>query len=372
MTATGSGGALAGLRVIDTATLYAGPFITTLLADHGADVVKIEPSGGDPYRHTESRMWPLLARNKKSVVADLRAQDGAALVRALAAESDVLVVNMPTKLLLRVELDYETLAALNPDVVYVHVTGFGADGPYADRPGNGSLAEAMAGLTHMTGSADGPPTLASVPLGDAMTGYVGAFGVLAACYQRANGGGGQYIDVNPLDAMLHTVGPVLTAYRPGGDVPGRLGSGMQGNPLRGVFATCDGWVVVGASTPRHVREIFALAGYDAEAPDADLTGAGLRRLREWLATQERDAVVELFVANRLPISPVADAAKVHRNPHLAARGALRPIETAEFGPIITPAPAPRLSNSAPGHADRTPEVDEHGAEYRDRLLRHLR
>src|ERR671930_474770 len=211
MTATGTGGALAGLRVIDTATLYAGPFITTLLADHGADVVKIEPPGGAPYRHTESRMWPLLARNKKSVVADLRAADGAALVRALAAESDVLVVNMPTKLLLRVELDYETLAALNPDVVYVHVTGFGA-----------------------------------------------------------NGDGGQYIDVNPLDAMLHAVGPVLTAYRPGGEVPGRLGSGMQGNPLRGVFATCDGWVVVGASTPRHVREIFALAGYDAEAPDADL------------------------------------------------------------------------------------------------------
>src|SRR5919197_3956369 len=372
MTATGTGGALAGLRVIDTATLYAGPFITTLLADHGADVVKIEPPGGAPYRHTDSRMWPLLARNKRSVVADLRAQDGAALVRALAAESDVLVVNMPRKLLLRVELDYDTVSALNPDLVYVHVTGFGADGPYADRPGNGSLAEARAGLTHMTGSADGPPTLASVALGDAMTGYVGAFGVLAACYQRANGDGGQYIDVNPLDAMLHAVGPVLTAYRPGGDVPGRLGSGMQGNPLRGVFATCDGWVVVGASTPRHVREIFALAGYDAEAPDADLTGAGLRRLREWLATQERDAVVELFVANRLPISPVADAAEVHRNPHLAARGALRPIETAEFGPIITPAPAQRLSNRAPGHADRTPEVDEHGAEYRDRLLRHLR
>src|SRR3954471_8384184 len=183
MTTGGSGGALAGLRVIDTSTLYAAPFISTVLADHGADVVKIEPPGGDPYRHADSRIWPLLARNKKSVVADLRTPDGAALVRALAAESDVLVVNMPTRLLLRLELDYDTIAAINPDLVYGHVPGFGADGPYADRPGNGSLAEAMAGLTHMTGAADGPPTLASIAVGDAVTGYVGAFGVLAACYQ---------------------------------------------------------------------------------------------------------------------------------------------------------------------------------------------
>jgi len=316
MTASHSGGALAGLRVIDTSTLYAAPFISTVLADHGAEVVKIEPPGGDPYRRVESRIWPLLARNKRSVVADLRDPDGAALVRALASECDVLVVNMPTQLLVRIGLDYDTVAALNPDIVYVHVTGFGADGPYADRPGNGSLAEAMAGLTHMTGAADGPPTLASVAIGDAVTGYVGAFGVLAACYQRlANGGAGQYIDVNPLDAMLQVTGPVLTAYRPGGEVPGRLGSGMAGNPLRGVFATQDGgWVVIGASTPRHVREIFALAGYDAEAPEADLGGAGLRLLRDWLGTQERDADVERFGAKRLPISPLADAADTFRKP----------------------------------------------------------
>src|SRR3954453_2410390 len=146
MTTGGSGGALARLRVIDTATLYAGPFISTVLADHGADVLKIEPPGGDPYRQAGSRIWPLLARNKKSVVADLRAPDGAALVRELAVEADVLVVNMPTKLLLRVGLDYDTVALLNPDLVYVHLTGFGADGPYADRPGNGSPARGVAGV----------------------------------------------------------------------------------------------------------------------------------------------------------------------------------------------------------------------------------
>src|SRR3954463_14792510 len=139
MTTGGSGGALAGLRVIDTATLYAAPFISTVLADHGADVVKIEPPGGDDYRQAANRMWPLLARHKKSVVADLRAPDGADLVRAMIPETDVLIVNMPQRLLVRIGLDHGTVAPLNPDLIYVHVTGFGADGPYADRPGNGSL-----------------------------------------------------------------------------------------------------------------------------------------------------------------------------------------------------------------------------------------
>lgn len=356
--------ALAGLRVIDTATLYAGPFISTLLADHGADVIKIEPPGGDDYRNMASRIWPLLARHKKSLTADLRSPEGAGLVRSLAVDSDVLVVNMPTRLLVRIGLDYETVRALNADLVYVHVTGFGVDGPYANRPGNGTLGEAMSGLTHMTGASDGPPTLASVPLGDAMTGYVGAFGVLVACYQRLTQGGGQYIDVNPLDSMLHAAGPALTEYVPGGPVPRRLGSGMPNNPLRGVFPTRDGWVVIGASTPRHVREVFALAGYDVGAPDADAAGAGLRALRSWLATQDRDDIVAAFVAARLPIAPVADTADLHRDPHLAARHALVPIDTAEFGPIFTPAPAPRLSNSELRDSGRTPDVDEHGPAIR--------
>ena len=373
---SGAGGALAGLRVIDTATLYAGPFISTVLADHGADVVKIEPPGGDDYRHADNRMWPLLARHKKSVVADLRSPEGTDLVRAMLADTDVLVVNMPTKLLTRIGLDYDAVASLNPDLIYVHVTGFGADGPYADRPGNGTLAEAMAGLTHMTGAADGPPTLASVPLGDAVTGYVGAFGVLAACYQRlAHGASGQFIDVNPLDAMLQAVGPMLTAYVPGGEVPGRMGSGMPNNPLRGVFATRDGgWVVIGASTPRHVRETYALAGYDVTAPDADPAGEGIAKLRSWLAQQDRDDVVATFLDRRLPISPVYDATDLHRDPHLAVRQALVPVHTAEHGEIITPAAAPRLRNGTvlwgdgPGQrVARTPDVDEHGEQLRERF-----
>jgi crotonobetainyl-CoA:carnitine CoA-transferase CaiB-like acyl-CoA transferase len=339
-----SGGSLAGLRVLDTATLYAGPFIATVLADHGADVIKIEPPGGDSYRHAATRMWPLLARNKRSVVADLRSRDGADLVRALVPELDVVVVNMPDRLLIE----------------------GGLDGPYANRPSNGTLGEALSGLTHMTGAADGPPVLASVPVGDAVTGYVGAFGVLAACYHRlAHGAGGQLIDVNPVDAMLQITGPVLTQHENGAPPPHRLGSGLAASALRGVFRTSDdAWVAVAASTPRHLREIAELCGHaqfdGSGVPVADV----VPRVERWVADRKRVDVIAAFAERRLPIAPVATAQDVLDNEHLRARHAVRYVHTAEHGPVPGPAPAPRLLGSTAELPWRTPDLDEHGPAVR--------
>jgi crotonobetainyl-CoA:carnitine CoA-transferase CaiB-like acyl-CoA transferase len=362
------GGALAGLRVLDTATLYAAPFISTVLADHGADVIKIEPPGGDDYRRGAARMWPVLARNKRSVVADLRSQDGAGLVRALVPELDVVVVNMPARLLTELGLDHGTLHAINPDLIYVHVTGFGLDGPYAARPGSGTLGEALSGLTHMTGAADGPPVLASVPLGDAVTGYVGAFGVLAACYHRmAHGARGQLIDVNPVDALLQVTGPVLARHTGGCPPPGRLGSGLAGSPLRGVFRTRDGaWVAISSSTPRHLREIAALCGHRELDGSGQPAGDVTPQVRRWVAGRERADVIATFAARRLPIAPVATAQDILDDEHLRARRAVRYVHTAEHGQVAGPAPAPRLLGGAADLAWRTPDVDEHGAAVRDR------
>ena len=362
------GGALAGLRVLDTATLYAAPFISTVLADHGADVIKIEPPGGDDYRRGAARMWPVLARNKRSVVADLRSQDGAGLVRALVPELDVVVVNMPARLLTELGLDHGTLHAINPDLIYVHVTGFGLDGPYAARPGSGTLGEALSGLTHMTGAADGPPVLASVPLGDAVTGYVGAFGVLAACYHRmAHGARGQLIDVNPVDALLQVTGPVLARQTGGCPPPGRLGSGLAGSPLRGVFRTRDGaWVAISSSTPRHLREIAALCGHRELDGSGQPAGDVTPQVRRWVAGRERADVIAAFAARRLPIAPVATAQDIVDDEHLRARRAVRYVHTAEHGPVLGPAPAPRLLGGAADLAWRTPDVDEHGAAVRHR------
>jgi len=366
VSAPGNGGALAGLRVLDTATLYAGPFITTVLADHGADVIKIEPPGGDSYRHTATRMWPLLARNKRSVVADLRSRDGAGLVRALVPELDVVVVNMPDRLLNDAGLNYQTLSAINPGLIYVHVTSYGLDGPYADRPANGTLGEALSGLTHMTGAADGPPVLASVPVGDAVTGYVGAFGVLAACYHRlAHGACGQLIDVNPVDAMLQITGPVLSQHEDGADPPHRLGSGLAASALRGVFRTSDdAWVAVGASTPRHLREIAGLCGHAEFDGSGRPAGDVVPRVERWVACRKRADVLAAFAERRLPIAPVATAQDVLDDEHLRARRAVRYVHTAEHGPVPGPAPAPRLLGSTAELPWRTPDLDEHGAAVR--------
>ena len=330
-----NGGPLAGLRVLDTATLYAGPFISTVLADHGADVIKIEPPGGDGYRRGAHRMWPLLARNKRSVVADLRSKDGADLVRTLAPDLDVVVVNMPARLLTDNGLDYDSLRAINPGLIYVHVTAYGLDGPYGGRPGSGTLGEALAGLTHMTGAADGPPVLASVALGDAITGYVGAFGVLAACYHRlAHGASGQLIDVNPVDAMLQMTGPVLTQHddRRATAVP----AGQQAHRVaaaRGVPDQRRRWVAISASTPRHLREIAELCGHSGS--DGDVAS----QVELWLSGRKRAEAIAEFTARRLPIAPVATAQDVLDDEHLLARDAVRYVRTAEHG--RSPAPRPR-------------------------------
>jgi len=366
-------GPLAGLRVLDTATLYAAPFISTVLADHGADVIKIEPPGGDGYRHGAHRMWPLLARNKRSVVADLRSRDGADLVRALVPNLDVVVVNMPARLLAENGLDYDSLRAINRGLIYVHVTAYGLDGPYGDRPGSGTLGEALAGLTHMTGAADGPPVLPSVALGDAVTGYVGAFGVLAACYHRlAHGASGQLIDVNPVDAMLQITGPVLTQHDDGAPPPVRMGSRLTGSMLRGVFRTSDdAWVAISASTPRHLREIAELCespGLDG-SPDGSATPAGdvASQVELWMSRHKRTEAIAEFATRRLPIALVATAQDVLDDEHLLARDAVRYVRTAEHGLVAGPAPAPRLTGCVPALPWRTPDLDEHGAAIRGRL-----
>ncbi|WP_433602307.1 CaiB/BaiF CoA transferase family protein [Nocardia sp. CA-135953] len=354
-------GALAGLRVIDASTLYAAPYLATLLADHGADVVKIEQPGGDAYRHHPGRMWPLLARGKRSVELDLRSEEGCATLRRLVIDADVLVVNLPLATLDKRGIDYSTLSALNPDLIYVSVTGYGQDGPYADRPGNGTIAEAFSGLTHVTGEPDGPPILPSTPTGDAVTALTGAFGVLAACYHRlAHGGGGQLVDVNPIDSLLQAVAPIHAEYDGSGDPPARLGSRLRDSMIRNVFPTADGrWVAISASTSRHFSEMATLAGHesrdDAGVPVGDVEAS----LREWTSTRHHTVVIEELVARRLPVSLVQTARDIRDDPHVRSRGCLVEVITDEQGAVTVPSPAPRLSDTPATRAIRTPAFGQH-------------
>jgi crotonobetainyl-CoA:carnitine CoA-transferase CaiB-like acyl-CoA transferase len=349
-------GALAGLRVLDAASLLAAPLITSVLADHGADVVRLEQPGGDPYRESAHHLWALTARCKRSLVLDLETAPDRRRLHAVVPGIDVIVVNEPTARLRRRGLDHEALARLNPGLIYVHVSGFGLDGPAADRPGSGTLAEAYAGLTHMTGDPEGPPVLPSVPLGDAVMAYVGAFGVLAACYQRhVNGGPGQIVDVNPVDAMLHIAAPMLSGFDESAP-PTRLGSRLPGVAVRNVFAAEDGgWVAVSISTARQEHIVRELVGCTA-GEDPELA------LRRWVAGRPRHEVLAAMLAARVPVAPVNTAHDILTDPHLNSRKAIRTLRGDGAACVRVPAPAPRLLAGPNRPSEQLPGVGQHTAE----------
>jgi crotonobetainyl-CoA:carnitine CoA-transferase CaiB-like acyl-CoA transferase len=320
-------GPLAGLRVLDTATLYAGPLIATLLADHGADVLKVEPPTGDAYRSWPA-MWAIVGRGKRSLTLDLRAPRGVDVLHRLLPFFDVIIENLPSSVAKQRRLSVPELRETHPRIVVVSLSGFGPEGPYANRPANGTLGEAMGGLTCMTGSADGPPILPDVPVGDAIAAAFGAFGALAALLQRAQSGTGAHVDLTVFDPILHVLGPALTGHSTESSAPSR-DSGAMGITLRGTFPTADGsWVAISASTPRH----------EQAANDIVLGDGPLRdRVGSWIAARPLRTVLDTFLELRVPITPVNDVTAVLTDPQVAARRSLRTIE-----PRPIPSPVPRI------------------------------
>jgi formyl-CoA transferase len=341
-------GPLAGLRVLEVATLYAAPQIGALLGDLGADVVKVEPPAGDPMRAMGvvrdgvSRNWLWTARNKRSIVLDLDdpASDDRATFGALVGVADVLIENLDDKTRERWGCAYTQLAAINPALVVVSVSGYGLTGPYAGRPGAGTLAEAFGGLAYMTGDADGPPTLASLALGDTLTAFWGVIGAIAACWSRDGGPGdrrGQHVDVAMYEPIVHIMGPTIRSYEPGDETPARSGSRVRGGVPRNVYRTRDRqWVAVSGTTDAQVARLLALMGRDT--PDAhERYGTSRARqqvadeldglVAEWVGTQDRDAVLAALLDARVPAAPVSTVPDLLADPHLAARGDIERIRS---------------------------------------------
>ncbi len=260
--------ALDGLRVLDLSTLFSAPQISALLGDWGADVVKVELPAGDPQRRIgvqrdgHSLMWSMVGRNKRTVTLDLEQEAGREIFGQLVDRADVLVENWPAATLERWGATWEQLSARNPRLVVASVSGYGRSGPYAGRAGAGSLAEAFAGLTHLTGEADGPPLLTSLPLGDILTGVFGALGVIIACYHRdARGGRGQHVDVSMVESVLPLLSGALAAWDLAEPTPRRNGSRIEGGVPRNVYLTGDGrYVVVSATTDPQVARFLRLIG----------------------------------------------------------------------------------------------------------------
>ncbi len=330
---------LAGLRVLDIASLYAAPLAATILGDFGAEVIKVEPPGGDGFRG--SGLWPAIARNKKSITLDLRQPEGCAVLRELVKAADVVVENYPAQVLEKRGIDWATLSAINPELVMLSLSCYGRTGPYANRPGSGTIGEGFAGLTHLTGPADGPPLLPSVALGDAVGALSMVVGTMMALYWRDTGGQrGQHIDASLYEPILHAVTNATARWKPG-QSPQRSGSRLPGSAIRNVYATADGhYVVISASTERHVADLVQLAG-GQPGDDADAV------LAAWIRTQPVDGLIATLAAKRLPVARVNDIDTLLADPHIQARGSLLHLQDAELGDTAQVAPTPKLS-ATPG------------------------
>ena len=355
-------GALDGLRVLDLSTLFSAPQVSAMLGDWGADVVKLELPSGDPMRRVgiqrngQSLMWAVVARNKRTVTLDLEQPEGRELFLRFIDRADVLVENWPVDTLARWGATWPLLSARNPRLVMVSVSGFGRTGPYAERAGAGTLAEAFAGLTHMTGEPDGPPLLPSLPVGDILTAVSGVVGALAACYHRdARGGIGQHVDVSMYEPVLQLLAGAVATWDRNSTPPMRNGSRVAGGAPRNVYRAGDGaWLVVSATTDPQVSRVLLLLGRDDEEHRARFARSS-ERIRNadaldalvaaWIAERSRDEVLARFEAERIPAAPVNDLAELAADPHVHARRSLTQLEDSVLGELTFVSPAPQLGGT---------------------------
>ena len=329
--------ALDGIKVIDIATVIAGPGAARYLADFGADVVKVEAPGGDGTRRMgwldpadgDSYMWKLVARGKRAIVLDLKTDDGAAHLSDLLTDADVLVENLRPGSLERLGFMPDDLLARNPGLVILRVTGFGQTGPYAQRPGFATMAEAMSGFASINGEPDGAPLPPPIALTDEVTAIVGAFAILAALRHRDRTGEGQVIDVNLLDTMLSLMGPLHSASAHLGYEQPRLGGGIPYSVPRGTYRCADGkWVAVSASAETVAQRLMRLLGVGDDERFTTFEGRVSHRVeldeivQGWIGERTMDQVIEAFEAAEAAIAPVYTVAEVARDPHVVERESL--------------------------------------------------
>ena len=322
---------LQGLRVIDMSTVVAGPGCARYLADYGADVIKVErPGTGDSARamgflDTDgvSLFYKLLNRGKRSVVLDLKEADDLAVMRRLCAGADVLVDNSRPGALERLGLGPDELLAANPRLVITRVSGFGLDGPYAQRPGFATLAEAMSGFAALNGEADGPPILPPIALTDEVTALAAAFATMVAVHS----GIGQVIDVNLLESLFQIMGPLPSAYHVLGYEQPRLGSGIPYSVPRGTYRTADGrWVALSTSADSVAARVMALLGVGEDERFTTFAGRVEHRdeldalVADWIGARTEVEVLDAFAKAEAAVAPVLDMADIARDPHYAARG----------------------------------------------------
>ncbi|MSR19867.1 MAG: CoA transferase [Gemmatimonadetes bacterium] len=326
--------ALEGIRVLEVGVFMAAPFASMQLADLGADVIKVESLDGEPMRASgpfvsgESSPYMRLNRSKRSVALDLKAQEGKRAFLRLASRADVVVENLRPGAMRALGLSYEDLRAANPRVVYASASGFGQDGPLADRPGLDIMAQARGGLMSITGAPGGPPAKVGVPICDLVCGLYMALGIVAALRERDRSGAGQYLDVSLLESAVSLAVWEAGRFFGTGEVGRPLGSAHQGEAPYQAVRTADGWLTLGAVTPKTWAALCAAFGLASLRDDARFASSSLRHahrdeliplVEETSMTLTTAEAIERLEQVGVPCAPIADYGEVFNDAHLAER-----------------------------------------------------
>jgi crotonobetainyl-CoA:carnitine CoA-transferase CaiB-like acyl-CoA transferase len=356
-------GPLTGIRVLELGSFIAGPFAGQLLADYGAEVIKIEtPAGGDPMRRWgvthagQSLWWPAIARNKKSVTVDLRTERGQAIVRSIAENCDIVLENFRPGTLKEWGLDYDTISALAPGIIHVHVSGYGQTGPKADQAGFGSVAEAVGGIRYTTGSPDRPPARCGISLGDALAGLFAVIGALAAVTERQTSGRGQEVDIAIYEAVLALMESLVADYAVAGVERMRSGPVLPGVAPSNVYPTADGKdIVIAANADSVFQRLMSVIGTpelakdDAFATHA-MRGSNATKLDElisrWTAQHTSAELLDLLSGNGVPAGLINTAATMLQDEHFAAREMILWHESDDFGRFPMNGIVPKFSRTA--------------------------
>lgn len=354
-------GPLAGLRVLEMGSTVAGPFCGRLLADFGAEVVKIEDPAGDPVRtmgkrfHGKSLYAASIFRNKALLALDLRQTRGREIARDMAQQADVLIENFRPGSLESWGLGYEQLSAVNPGLVMVRISGFGQDGPYSQRAGYGVIGEALSGLRHLTGDPDRPPARVAVSMTDYITGLYAAFGATMALLARGRSGRGQVVDAALYESAFSFMEPWIPAYDKTGFVANRCGSRLPESTPNNLYPTSDGqFIHVTAMGDAVFRRLAQAMGQPALAQDARFATATARSahvdeiddlIAHWTSARPLAELEQVLEQAAVPAMRIFTIADIFADPHYRARGAIVRAPDPELGTVAMAQAVPRLSQT---------------------------
>ncbi len=378
---------LQGVRVLDVATMLAAPFCASILGDFGAEVIKVEmPGSGDPFRQfgtlTEtgsSLNWLNDGRNKKSITLDLRKPQGAAILKRLVADCDIMVENFRPGTLERWGLGFAALKVIKDDLILIRISAYGQDGPYRDRPGFARIAHAFSGLAYLAGETDGPPvTPGSTSLADYISGLYGALGALLAYTARARFGMGQFVDIALYEGIFRMLDELAPAYAKSGFVRERMGADTVNVVPHSHYATRDGkWVALACSTDKMFERLAAvmerpeLLAPERFAKMAQRVAARddvNRIVADWIGGQSRDEVMRRCLIGEVPIGPINSIADIFEDEQFKARGNLLKVHDPRVGEVVIPNVVPRLSVTPGRFASLGPDLGQNNDEiYGERL-----